>query len=766
MKERIIENSNQIMVQFCDKIKGFDEQFISVAKKEDVAKISSGTPLFADSTSEMTDITRNYVNTTDGYLYIYNGSIFEKSNIVYQSTGLSNKSVKLHHFSYDVPQGIPSKNLFDNETLTQGYLNNGYIATHGSKWVSDYIECLPNEYYIATDKYYNTGGDINFFDENKLFISQITNTNNTFFLTPTNARYIRVTVRTEWINSYQLEKGKIRTLYTSHYPKTLIEDKSIDENKLNFDFPKVEVAKNLYNKDTSIAGKYVNYTNGNLDPNVNYCASDFIEVVENEKYYMRYKQQFAFYNSEKGYLSGVENSNLIEVPTGAKYIRVTTLLTNNDSQQIEKGESFTNYEEYCYIISDSYKIKSSNILDLQISNNKEEINIYVSKSIPSNFTSIQTAINSCTDKNKIYNIFIKNGVYNEVNLSVKQDNINLIGESIDNTIIYADGSTIDGEVRDKHSLDICCNSKIQNITFIGENTKYVLHQDFDNSNINGSYRYNAYFRNCKFIKKTPDYQITGFGCRAGQNNYFENCSFIYEGGDVERYGILWHNWNNQNDGCELYVKNCDFINCSPFYLSELGSNHTDNIYIENIKCNLPTGGITYTCNGQYYIPSGSSEPLGLDGDYTTVPYCIKVHLNSNINKIKTDDTRPLQDITSLENYSSCGKNIKNTTIKKGCAISLDYSNLASGRNAIKLIENNKLDGVALENINKLEFGNYALHKKVCYGLCSSGNYRLNDLLKVNSDATFSTTVNENEAVAVVLENKDLLSEGLIEMLLI
>lgn len=30
MKERIIENSNQIMVQFCDKIKGFDEQFISI----------------------------------------------------------------------------------------------------------------------------------------------------------------------------------------------------------------------------------------------------------------------------------------------------------------------------------------------------------------------------------------------------------------------------------------------------------------------------------------------------------------------------------------------------------------------------------------------------------------------------------------------------------------------------------------------------------------------------------------------------------------
>ena len=38
------------------------------ADRDDVAKISSGTPLFASTEAEMTDITRNYVNISDGYL--------------------------------------------------------------------------------------------------------------------------------------------------------------------------------------------------------------------------------------------------------------------------------------------------------------------------------------------------------------------------------------------------------------------------------------------------------------------------------------------------------------------------------------------------------------------------------------------------------------------------------------------------------------------------------------------------------------------------
>lgn len=66
---------------------------LNYAKKDDVAKISSGTPLFASSKSGMTDITKNYVNTSDGYLYIYNGEDWTKTSVQYQSTGIAKKSI-------------------------------------------------------------------------------------------------------------------------------------------------------------------------------------------------------------------------------------------------------------------------------------------------------------------------------------------------------------------------------------------------------------------------------------------------------------------------------------------------------------------------------------------------------------------------------------------------------------------------------------------------------------------------------------------------
>lgn len=60
---------------------------------DSVAKLSSGTPLFAESTTQMKDTTKNYVNTSDGYLYIYEGSSWVKTNVKYQSTGIEDNSV-------------------------------------------------------------------------------------------------------------------------------------------------------------------------------------------------------------------------------------------------------------------------------------------------------------------------------------------------------------------------------------------------------------------------------------------------------------------------------------------------------------------------------------------------------------------------------------------------------------------------------------------------------------------------------------------------
>ena len=57
-----------------------------------ISNVNSGSPIAVSSTSEMTDTTKNYVNTTNGHWYYYNGTNWVDGGI-YQSTGLSDKSI-------------------------------------------------------------------------------------------------------------------------------------------------------------------------------------------------------------------------------------------------------------------------------------------------------------------------------------------------------------------------------------------------------------------------------------------------------------------------------------------------------------------------------------------------------------------------------------------------------------------------------------------------------------------------------------------------
>lgn len=56
--------------------------------ENEISSVASGSPLVASSTSDMTDTSKIYVNTTDGYWYYYNGTAWTQGG-VYQSTGVS-----------------------------------------------------------------------------------------------------------------------------------------------------------------------------------------------------------------------------------------------------------------------------------------------------------------------------------------------------------------------------------------------------------------------------------------------------------------------------------------------------------------------------------------------------------------------------------------------------------------------------------------------------------------------------------------------------
>ena len=115
---------------------------------DSVARISSGTPLFVNSISEMNDTTKNYCNLSDGFIYTYNGATFIKSTQKYQEMGLSDKQVTpvktsfIENFDNDIAKDIP---------VLKGYLDysTGAFTPSENFETTDFIELEQGIKYIC-----------------------------------------------------------------------------------------------------------------------------------------------------------------------------------------------------------------------------------------------------------------------------------------------------------------------------------------------------------------------------------------------------------------------------------------------------------------------------------------------------------------------------------------------------------------------------------------------------------------------------------------
>ena len=119
-----IEDVNTKLNVNTNNIEYISSQLDTKASKDDVAKISNGTPLFASSTTKMTDTTKNYVNTSDGYLYIYSGGSWIKTTVQYQSTGIEDKTITTKKLRDDVRLSPKSLINFEKNLIDIDYLNN------------------------------------------------------------------------------------------------------------------------------------------------------------------------------------------------------------------------------------------------------------------------------------------------------------------------------------------------------------------------------------------------------------------------------------------------------------------------------------------------------------------------------------------------------------------------------------------------------------------------------------------------------------------
>lgn len=205
-----------------DKVRNIDTQLESKASKDDVAKISSGTPLFASSVSGMTDTTKNYVNTTDGFLYVYLNNVWTKTNVQYQSTGIEDKSIDIKKMAVC----IQGKNMFNKNAITvDRYLSNGSLIFSGAYNVSDFISVNIGTYTLNNLQF----GSVEFFGQDKVFKYVINETKDkkgvvTFPITENG--YVRFTIRDLELNTTQLEVGSNATTFEDYMYK--IPSKYID----------------------------------------------------------------------------------------------------------------------------------------------------------------------------------------------------------------------------------------------------------------------------------------------------------------------------------------------------------------------------------------------------------------------------------------------------------------------------------------------------------------------------------------------------------
>lgn len=134
------------------------------ATKTEVQSLASGAPLVASSTSEMTDTTRVYVNTSDGNWYYYNGSAWVSGG-VYQATGIANIADSNISEKAIMPRSLANYGRFNRRTQTHwGYtydrsgmsINpNGHIDSVSENYRT--VTCkIPPESFITVKKTVST----------------------------------------------------------------------------------------------------------------------------------------------------------------------------------------------------------------------------------------------------------------------------------------------------------------------------------------------------------------------------------------------------------------------------------------------------------------------------------------------------------------------------------------------------------------------------------------------------------------------------------
>lgn len=153
------------------------------------------------------------------YLRFNVGKLAYDIDTIQIEEGSSASAYESYQQSNEITISFPAlgKNLFNKATVTPSvYFDaDGNIQSVANSSISDYIEVLPNvTYYFSQSFTQNVARYFCYYDANKNFLDTFhPNYNGEAITMPSNVKYIRASIRNQFVDTFQVEKGSSASAY-------------------------------------------------------------------------------------------------------------------------------------------------------------------------------------------------------------------------------------------------------------------------------------------------------------------------------------------------------------------------------------------------------------------------------------------------------------------------------------------------------------------------------------------------------------------------
>lgn len=346
----------------------------------------------------------------------------------------------------------------------------------------------------------------------------------------------------------------------------------------------VTASRNILAFENYTRGKYYSASSGSDRYNDSFTAiDDYVKIEPNTDYVFSIFSDGNYetmpnvlviqYDAGRKYISGADVKTF-KTAINARYIRLSMANVYFDKQvMLEKGtEPSKIYESP--LNEKKYKIKNECIDDTQICDKvisilkikENEITVGASDC---NFETLQEAISSIKDNTELnrYIICLKEGTYNLAD-GLDITDSSAIGVTVPNwaTIVGIGNREnvilecrLDSKNQNISALNFKETSGIENLSIIGENTRYAIHDDFARE----SKGYDRIIKHC-IIRGENTYYSTVYGAGTGDGANWKFEDVVFDGtktGANYKKGNTFtvHNILKSQKNREITFANCRFL---------------------------------------------------------------------------------------------------------------------------------------------------------------------------------------------------------------